>query len=434
MYKLSKYTYLCRDSGDLLAYNSYHGVSSLCNIADLQSQIALENNQIYNIQDEIREALIDKGILVEKEVDEDKLLHSYLLRITTPHCLGLTINPTEMCNLRCTYCYECHESGIMSNEVQEQILRYIAINIKYFSGVNISWFGGEPLLQKEILKHLSVNIMDICNKNKRKYSAGITTNAYLLDVDTFTELLNLQIKNFQITIDGIQEIHDRQRVLANGKGTFDRIIKNLEDIRRLRRSDFSITLRTNFTNEMYLHMDEYLRMISQLFGEDERFSIAFFSVKDIEGTANVDIKSSILDNKKNPMRRIYESILNSKYKVNLKKEFLNPGRGMCYAAKHNNYVITSDGTIHKCTIDMQKDSSTVAEFARNRIIHNNNYCKYIADYRKCDKINECFLAPVCTGNPCPLKDADDYKCTYLLDNIDLYLKILNKNEKFERIG
>jgi uncharacterized protein len=40
----------------------------------------------------------------------------------------------------------------------------------------------------------------------------MTTNGYLLNRDLFNKLLNLYIKQYQITIDGTEDIHDKNRV------------------------------------------------------------------------------------------------------------------------------------------------------------------------------------------------------------------------------
>jgi len=63
------------------------------------------------------------------------------------------------------------------------------------------------------------------------YVPSITTNAYKLNFSTFNSLVNFGVTAYQITLDGPSEIHDQQRVLANGRGTFKTIWNNLLDIR-----------------------------------------------------------------------------------------------------------------------------------------------------------------------------------------------------------
>ena len=119
----------------------------------------------------------------------------------SPQALRLTINPTETCNFACKYCYENHVLNKMSEKTQKEILKLVGNKIEKSTGLYVSWFGGEPLINRECLLYLSKNFLKISRFYKRRYSADMTTNAYLLDYDTFAEMLDCNIKKFQITVD-----------------------------------------------------------------------------------------------------------------------------------------------------------------------------------------------------------------------------------------
>lgn len=79
-------------------------------------------------------------------------------------------------------------------------------------GKKFNWYhSGEPLLAMDIIESMSVRIMEICKKAKRKYISDITTNGYLLSLDVFRKLLDLNVIEYQITIDGPKEIHDAKK-------------------------------------------------------------------------------------------------------------------------------------------------------------------------------------------------------------------------------
>lgn len=62
----------------------------------------------------------------------------------------ITILVTRKCNLKCEYCYQEHNEKNMSREISNQIVDIVRrYNIK-----NISFFGGEPLINWEIIKHI----------------------------------------------------------------------------------------------------------------------------------------------------------------------------------------------------------------------------------------------------------------------------------------
>ena len=201
--------------------------------------------------------------------------------------------------------------------------------IENFTGLHVSWFGGEPLINRECLLYLSKNFLKISRFYKRRYSADMTTNAYLLDYDTFEEMLDCNIKKFQITVDGTEALHDSQRYLKNGGGTYRQIMDNLNKIMKSKRNDFEITIRVNFTEKLYSVFDEFYRSIEK-FLYDYRFNISFYTVKNIEGKVAQDLKKDILDNRENPMALIYKLIYDKPKGLNLKRDMLNPGMGLCY--------------------------------------------------------------------------------------------------------
>jgi uncharacterized protein len=56
------------------------------------------------------------------------------------------------------------------------------------------------------------------------------TNGYLLDKPLALQLREQGIVHLQVTLDGPPEVHDARRVLANGEGTFTRIMNNIVDV------------------------------------------------------------------------------------------------------------------------------------------------------------------------------------------------------------
>ncbi|OBS07518.1 hypothetical protein BAX55_02700 [Acinetobacter baumannii] len=63
----------------------------------------------------------------------------------------LILYPTEQCNFRCSYCYENFEIGRMLPEVVESVKNLIDNRLDVVDHLHLSWFGGEPLIAKDIL-------------------------------------------------------------------------------------------------------------------------------------------------------------------------------------------------------------------------------------------------------------------------------------------
>ena len=87
------------------------------------------------------------------------------------------IHLTDSCNLNCTYCYENKKIKNISFESIKAICDYeINQNSKY---VNIVFYGGEPLLQKNLITQTIDYIKS--KKSKTIFYFGITTNGTLID-------------------------------------------------------------------------------------------------------------------------------------------------------------------------------------------------------------------------------------------------------------
>lgn len=143
---------------------------------------------------------------------------------------SLTFIVTEDCNLRCKYCYITHKSSNkrMSFETAKKFIDYVLNeNIKYQDAVVLDFIGGEPLLEIELIDKICDYFkIETYKKNNQwfwNYRINICTNGVNYSDDRIQKFLN---KNYgkvslSITIDGIKEKHDLQRVFPDGSGSYD---------------------------------------------------------------------------------------------------------------------------------------------------------------------------------------------------------------------
>lgn len=429
MYKLSIYSTAVENKyGHIILYNSLLGTKSICKLIDSENINLFINKNYECMSSSVVQALVLRGILVDELEDEYSKLLSKFYDFINPKELHLTINITEKCNFRCIYCYETFSKGSMQFDTMNKLVEFVKKNIIHFSGLRISWFGGEPLLAVDKLLYLSEQFIKICKFYKRSYSSDITTNGSLLNEEIFSKLLSKRVLYYQITIDGTKEIHDIQRVFINGYKTFDIIIKNLIGIKNNKTRNFKITLRTNFTKEIYDKFDEYISLIDFFCKNDERFNVSLYKVGDWGASLNTEYKEKLISSEENFMKKIYEKIYESNLSVNLNLNILQPGSGLCYGGKKHNYVISASGTCHKCTILFENIDSIIGELDdKGNILLNNKYYNLISDYTKCRYFSKCNVAPICLGDPCPYKKPSDSRCLFIKNNLDIILKIIDKN-------
>lgn len=157
------------DPEKIVAYNSRTGALALMEKKNydkyknyIEKGISIDDNKL--IED------LKKGqFIIDDNVDELQLLRFNLWRSRfNDKNLGLTIAPTLGCNFACVYCYEkdSQKNVFMSEEVQDKIVEYIKRQIKYLQSVNITWYGGEPLLAFDIVKDMSEKIIKLCDENE----------------------------------------------------------------------------------------------------------------------------------------------------------------------------------------------------------------------------------------------------------------------------
>lgn len=164
------------------------------------------------------------------------LLAEELAPDDTDPLMGATVIPQMGCNAACGYCIQnlrTTSAGVdrvpgywMSDQMIHDTVAFIERQRQAQGkvGVVLNIFGGEPLLNVQRCYQLLETV-------KHLASASIITNGVLLTPEVATGLTERGVHNVQITFDGARKQHDTIRVLAaNGGGTYDRIVSNLQQI------------------------------------------------------------------------------------------------------------------------------------------------------------------------------------------------------------
>jgi uncharacterized protein len=305
-------------------------------------------------------------------VNLDKLRSNGYSDLTIKHAFDnkiqeLILLPTEKCNFRCTYCYEDFELPQMPRWLIDSIKLFISNRVKNIKLLNLSWFGGEPLLAKKVIYKITEHAFAECEKNQTNFTGGFTTNGYLLDLDTVSRLSKLNHASFQITLDGFADKHDTTRKLANGRGTFDRVWGNLL---ALRDSDikFKISLRLHITHDNYQSMKQLVKMINNCFGNDNRFNIHFHNIANLGGPNSSDIK--VLN--KNKYQEILKEFTQLLRLDSNSEKSLHEDRHICYAAKPNSLLVRANGDLGKCTVAFDNPANAIGKFNKDGTVDVNN--------------------------------------------------------------
>lgn len=367
-------------------------------------------------------ALIEQKMIIDDSVDEINVLN-YNYRewlVNASKKIQIIMIPTRNCNFRCPYCYELHEKIFMEEDTYQEVFNLIKnyVEIRNCSQVEISWFGGEPMLvyDKIILfmnkiKSALPNV-DVCGR--------MTTNGYLLTKERMQKLIHSGVNHYQITVDGMGDTHDKTRYLAGGHGTWATIIGNLLDFRRLK-EQFSILIRTNMSRELVRDPYEWFQFLKANFSEDPRFTFHCETIKDLGGE-NKEYAYTSNPVKDDPMMFILE--LYKKYELPITNytNYLKPFSAMCYAANPYSWVIDYDGKVEKCTVCIDDEKNKVGEVKNNNLEIDKNAFAWWSDYETYKECKECKIFPICYGKKCPNSYYNPNTCFNLLNLYESIIK------------
>lgn len=271
----------------------------------------------------------------------------------------LILFPTEKCNFRCIYCYEDHKGDKMSSTIVDSIKRFLSLKIPTLKLFELEWFGGEPLIAKDIVIEITKFAQKLCKKYHVTFVSVMTTNGSLLDYTTFCQLLDLGINSFQITLDGDKENHDKYRLSAQNptSGTFDKIWKNLCDYKRCNEK-FAIAIRCHLTKINYESIVHLMKRIYVAFGNDNRYYVHLKEISALGGKNDDKMCLLSKEEKKNIIQEL-KTIFPYLQFVDIGKDYI------CYAAKPNTFAIRSNGTIIKCTVALNCEFNNVGKILTN---------------------------------------------------------------------
>lgn len=153
----------------------------------------------------------------------------------------LILSVTEDCNFRCRYCvfsgnyegFRDHSRKYMdfstAKKAIDQFFQLIETKKRYnpLKYATITFYGGEPLLNFNLIRDCVNYIDSQYDDYSPKYN--MTTNGSLLSEDKANWLMEHDF-HILVSLDGPEEEHDRNRMYANGRGTFKDVMKNIRRI------------------------------------------------------------------------------------------------------------------------------------------------------------------------------------------------------------
>lgn len=212
----------------------------------------VNGSQVYTVEKNILERL--EAAAAQGEPDVERLLHELGLEappqiddaaLPTPPVRALSLAVAQKCNLACTYCY-ADQGGFggpeqsMSAATARAAVDLLLDGAQPGERFNLAFMGGEPLANREVVREATDYAVERAKEKGAKISFSITTNGTLVREED-GELFERNGFAVTISLDGLQEEHDRQRPFQDGKGSFKRILSRLAPLlERQRRMQISV--------------------------------------------------------------------------------------------------------------------------------------------------------------------------------------------------
>lgn len=145
---------------------------------------------------------------------------------------ALCLHVAHTCNLTCDYCFASQgkyqgDNALMSFEVGKQAFDFLIAHSGNRKNLEVDFFGGEPLMDWDIVKRLVEYARSIEQQHNKKFRFTLTTNGLLLN-DDIMEFANKEMHNVVLSLDGRKEIHDKLRRTAGGQGSYDVIVPKFQ--------------------------------------------------------------------------------------------------------------------------------------------------------------------------------------------------------------
>lgn len=199
-------------------------------ICEKYKDTGITPDELQELYEELEEMRADGTLFTEDTYKEGVIDFKQRQTVVKALCLHIA----HACNLSCRYCFAGEgeyrgDRSLMSYETGKKALDFLVANSGSRKNLEVDFFGGEPLMNFEVVKKLVAYGRSLEAANDKHFRFTLTTNGVLLD-DEIIEFANQEMDNIVLSIDGRKEVHDRMRPNKNGDGSYDLILDKFKKV------------------------------------------------------------------------------------------------------------------------------------------------------------------------------------------------------------
>jgi uncharacterized protein len=375
----SRYNFYIERAEGVLVFNARKGTFTLLSfdIADILRDTKPINDRIPV------DILLEVGILHTGD-EFEQIRIGYQGSSKQSPVLSFAIVPTLACNLACDYCYqtEYRHNRKMSDEVIDLAIKYIESRLQSDARtIDITWYGGEPLLELDTVLAMSERISrSVCRADGHLLPMKMVSNGLLLEEVVACQLSNAGIKYVQVSIDALHDDGCSRRGVIDEDGNLSKIVRNIIGARRF----LDISIRFNVSKNNEKDINSILKILDTA-GLKELVSLE--RITDLEGEAGATVDKlgqrrsqnaskterrmiPIISADPNTLRRADFAKLEEQYllddpaKLKTIVKRLTPKTHFCGATAKSLFVIDPDGNISRCWQSAGSNSESIGNVRR----------------------------------------------------------------------
>ncbi len=339
------------------------------------------------------------GFMIGDEVDEYllfKLWYENVLRKGRGSFVAHVVT-TMACNLRCGYCLErdrIDQSQFMSREVALATTAWLKRQIKqrHIQNMSMIFFGGEPLLNTQVIELIGGSLHEFCREEKVDWRAGAITNGTLLTPSVVDLLVEAGVSWVKVTIDGDREHHDKLRPFLNGTGSFDVIWKNLEYAAQ----KLNLIIGGNFAESNAASFDTLLQMLREAPWRESIVGVRFKPILSPNASKKLRAQQLSCDHGAFTPEQV-ELMLKLREKVREAglPTMDDPNMGPCDFYRHNVLTVGLEGELYPCSAFVGVPETAIGSVATDEPTAFGKRLQEMTAWN--DECRTCPFLPLCAG-------------------------------------
>jgi uncharacterized protein len=341
---------------------------------------------------------------------------------------NLCLLVAQACNLACEYCfagggdYSEKNKPIMDIDTIKIIIdKYFDHNSRNKSEIKIQFFGGEPLLSKDLI----AKAIEYSEEKRKSYNFGVSygliTNGTLIDNDIKKLMDNYNLM-LRISLDGDKQVNDKfRRFKTSNKSVYETTIDNISkysiDKNKIEIAMTYVDLNTNIVSSIKSLVNEGFRLftINPLVKNDDLY--ANFESQEMIYESLVkqlkDVVDYVTESSKNG-RVIHVEFIDKNMKQFYKPSRLGDIKKIKCSAGSRNLVINTKGEIYPCDLLLYDSNYKLGDITAEGIRTVDFYKQFNIEQLKkenCIDCKDCYMRFMCKGK-CPYRTIENKEESY----------------------